>query len=81
MTPDNSENDFDLVDFADESVARGITHENETQISEEELRALIQEWRNRADGINNDSEYWMGVKNAYGELADELEALLEGDSS
>lgn len=43
-----------------------------------EVQKHIEDWRERARGIREDEpdDYWQGVRNAYAELAQELEDLL-----
>ena len=47
---------------------------SDTQINEEELRELIEQWRKHP--INVPSEYWKGKFNGLDSAADDLEQLI-----
>ena len=48
---------------------------SDTQINEDELRELIEQWRKHP--INVPSEYWEGKFSGFDSAADDLEELIE----
>ena len=50
---------------------------SDTQINEDELRELIEQWRKHP--INVPSEYWEGKFNGLDSAADDLEELVDND--